>query len=376
MKFSVKPDVFNEAISEAVKGAASKSTFPVLQGLLIASDGREVTLTGTDLEVCVQRSFEPEVAEPGKAVLPAKLLQAMVGRLKGNEPVTLAWDDAKSIGTLTHGRHRSRLHGYPPVQYPTIPEAQGEPVLTLPAQRWRDILNRAVIAAADDDKSRPYLNGVHLALLPAEGRSVLTATATDSARIAHIRQDGPAASRPYEVIIPQTAIGLLTALLPDNADPVSMYEADKQVMWVCGDRAILSRTLDGQYPDLMRLVPQQFAVSIRADRRALLECIQRVVPVTKGSAVKWTINSDPEPLLSLDASGPEIGEAHDAMPVEVEAMDEPLVISFNARYMIEGLKSMSEDEVTLQFSGARNPARILDGGDESCQYVTLPLITC
>lgn len=366
MKFTVNPQLLHEALSEVAKATGNAKTFPVLGGIKIEAEPGKLRLTATDLEITISRAIAAEVAEGGAGVVPAKQCADVVSRLVTLDSLSLAWDTAKTSVRLTWPRGKAQFAGFAAADFPDAVQAIGEPVITLPAQRWRDILRRTVFATADD-KTRPYLTGVSLVLTG----GILTATATDAVRIAHLRREIPATAIPYNVILSAAGIKALLAILPDGAEPANLYDSANSVIFVCGDRMVAMRKLDGQYPDIMRLVPQQYEVRAIANRRNLLEAITRaVVAAPKDRAIKLEITMG---ALTVSAAN-DADAADDAVDADTPGLAEPFVIGFNAAYITEALRVMNQDDVTLQFAGARNPACILDGGDEAFQYIALPLI--
>lgn len=366
MKITVSQENFSEALTTVSKAVSAKNTIPVLSGVYLEARGEGLQLRATDLELAMECSAAAQVQAPGAVVLPARFLTDLIRRIPFGD-IELAVDTSNYTATLRWGKSQYLIHGFPPDQFPQIPSPDAGASICVPQPLLRDVLRQTTFAAAHDE-TRPYLTGVYFTVKA----DTLSAVATDSVRIAHSRmQVQNAGSLQLGAIIPGRSLNELTRVLSGEAsDTVEIAVSSNQVYFDLGRVKVISRLLEGQYPDVMRLVPQQYQTAATIAREAFLEAVERAALITKDGALKLRVDHQ---VLTITANAPEVGQVYEEIPLSLQG--EPLEIGFNARYLVEGLKAVDEPEFVFDFSGSRNPARLRPNSSAGFVYVVLPLIT-
>ncbi|MEW8979705.1 MAG: DNA polymerase III subunit beta [Symbiobacterium sp.] len=367
MKILISQEGLNTALTTVARAVSTKNTIPVLSGIYLSARDGELTIRATDLELAIEAFTPCEVITEGEIVLPARYFADLIRRIPyGN--IELSVDYQNYVATLRWGRSQYVIHGFSADQFPSIPDVEGASAFTVSQNLLRDLLRQTTFAAGHDE-SKPWLTGVLFKLRD----NTLTGTATDGIRIAHAETTADnAGGHSFSVIIPSRSLNELTRLLTgDDEAQVNIAVTANQVFFDLGKVRVISRLLEGQYPDVMRLVPQVYPTQVTLPRADFMEALERATLITKDGAVKIGIQPDK---VTITANTPEVGQVYEELSVESMTGD-PLDIGFNARFLLEFLKVLEESEFRFQCSGSRNPARLQPAGSNQFLYVVLPLIT-
>ena len=336
---------------------------PVLSGVLIRGGEDGLDLTATDLDLTIQAHVGAQVTDPASIVLPARYLLDIVRRLPG-EGVEIETTDTRAV--VRSGSSRFTLNGVSIRAFPDIPRADGATVV-LPADALRDLFRRTAFAVANDE-SRPILTGVHL---QSDG-NVLRATATDGYRVAVASREGTSLGRSMSVVVPGRVLNEVERVLPADGD-VTVVLGESTVVFEVGPFRVIGRLLDGTYPDVLSLLPQEYPFKLTVDRQALFDALSRADLLAGGQDTRHRVElqCDAHKVVVI-AQDPELGAAREEL--EVEYHGEPLRIGFNARYLMDGLKVIDADTVRIGFVSPDKAALVEGGGNGDYQYIVLPVL--
>lgn len=367
MKLTISQEALNTTLGIVAKAVSTKNTIPVLSGINLSAHAGVLTLRATDMELAIESSVPCHVDEEGEIVLPARYLADLVRRIPFGE-IDLNVDHRNYTATVRWGKSQYVIHGFSPDQFPNIPDMEGASTFTVSHILLKDLLKQTTFAAGHDE-SKPWLTGVLFKLR--ENR--LTATATDGVRIANTEANAEnPGNHSFSIIIPSRSLNELTRLLSNEAsDNAQVAVTANQVLFDLGHVRVISRLLEGQYPDVMRLVPQTYPTEITLNRADFLEAIERAALIAKDGAIKVGFGDQK---VTITSNTPEVGQVYE----EVSAgnlVGDPLDIGFNSKFLAEYLKVLEEPEFRFQCSGSRNPARLQPVANSQFVYVVLPLIT-
>ena len=367
MKITISQEALNNALGIVSKAVSTKNTIPVLSGIYMSARGGLLTLRATDMELAIESSAECNVITDGEIVLPARYLTDLIRRIPFGE-IELAVDERNFTATVRWGKSQYVIHGFSPSQFPSVPDTEGASTFAISQVLLRDLLRQTTFAAGHDE-SKPWLTGVLFKLR--ENR--LTGTATDGVRIAHTGTDAEnPAGHAFSIIIPSRSLNELSRLLSSDAAATARVSVtSNQVFFDLGKVRVISRLLEGQYPDVMRLVPQSYPTELSVNRTAFLEALERAALIAKDGAVKISLSANK---VTITSNTPEVGQVYEEIPATLKA-GEGLDIGFNSKFLVEYLKVIEETEFRFQCSGSRNPARLQAEGETQFVYVVLPLIT-
>ena len=362
MKLTCSQTELNAAVALVGRAVAARPTHPILANVLLTADAAtgQLHLTGFDLNLGMQTTIPATVEVSGATTVPARLFGEIISRLPNDAAITLAADEQLEI-TTTSGSYR--VQQQPAVDFPDLPTADAQP-LQLPAA---DLIRglKATLFASSSDESKQLLTGVHLAI-----GGATTFAATDGHRLAVLKL-GTSGAADTELTVPARSLRELERLLAaTGAEAVSIAAASGQIVFRCGDRLLTSRSLDGTYPNYGQLIPATFSRSITVNRKALQGALERVAVLADQHNNVVKIKADPdrgELLVTADAQ--DVGSGAEQLAAEVTG--DAMTIAFNVRYVLDGLKAMSTEEVKINANSETTPVVI--AGDPGYTYLVMPV---
>ena len=253
MRLTCLPEKLNEGLATVGRVVAPRSTLPVLGNVLLETDGGQLKLAATNLELTVICWVGAKVEEEGAITLPARLLADYVGLLSAGEPLQLELKAKKAH--LSCGRFEANISGIDAEEFPAIPSVSGGISLKIPAPRLKEAIAQVVFAAAPDD-SRPVLAGV---LLTVRGGK-LTLAAADGFRLAVRKVDMGDAGPDLSMIVPAKALTEVARGLPNDEEvevEVAVTADQSQVLFRHRQAEVVSRLIEGQFPDFNRIIPRE-----------------------------------------------------------------------------------------------------------------------
>lgn len=365
MKFQVSRTAMLEGFQIVGSIISPRAVRPILKNihLTVTGDGM-ATMVATDLEISMRyRVALDEVDTPGEAVISAARVTAIL-RECTSEQITFTSDDAGKV-KLVSGRSRFSILSENPEEFPSFKAFEDVNAFGLNRDKLVKLIRKTQFAVAKE-KSRFAFNGAKLDI---EG-NLARMVATDGKRLAMKveeidNSDGITAGH----IVPSRALGIFEKVLTDEDDMVRITLDDTEIMIKTTRAEIASRLVEGSFPNYNAVIPDDCPSSIRFDKDELTTAFKQAALLTSQEtrSVKITFEDGRAVLNSqaLDA-----GEA--IIEIDAPGYDgEPLTIAFNPDYVVEGLKTMDAEEVSLEFSKANRPAKIL--GEENFVYVIMPV---
>ena len=382
MKLVCSQAELSSSLQLVSRAVASRPTHPVLANVLLTADagtGR-LSLTGFDLNLGIQTSLAASVDVSGAITLPARLFGEIVSRLSSDSPITLSCAESGEQVELTSVSGAYQMRGMPADDFPDLPLVQAGTPIRLESEALIRGL-RATLFASSPDEAKQLLTGVHLQL-DAEG---LECAATDGHRLAVLRlahgqaevsqaEASQADGEPFAVTVPARSLRELERLLSGrpSQEPLSLFCDRGQVVFLWADQVLTSRSLDGSYPKYRQLIPDSFSRSIQLERRALVSALERVAVLADQHNNVVKLSADPaQGQVSISADAQDVGSASEVLAAQIEG--EALQIAFNVRYLLDGLKAITVDQVVLRCNGPTTPAVLNPLDDPSFTYLVMPV---
>lgn len=347
MKFRAERTEFADAAAWALRTVGARATLPALSGVRLEVSGDRLVLASTDLEISSELSIPVQAEREGVALVPGRLLGDVVRSLP-NAAVAAEADGDRL--RLVCGRATFELRLMPVEDYPTLPEpGQQANVAVMKADEFARTVAQVARAASADD-ARPVLTGVHLEAT-ADG---LTAAATDSYRLA-VRTVPWDQDTEATVLVPRRALEEARRSAEQLGGEVRLIFEDAQVTFAFGDRRLVTRLIEGKFPDFRQLIPTDHERRLEVDRAELMEVVRRVSVVgdTNTTATPVTLHLTANEIRVTAGSG-EVGQAEEYLEGSLEG--EELQIAFNPRYLSDGLDAAGSDRVVLEFRDELKPA--------------------
>jgi len=315
-----------------------KNTIPILANVLMEAAGGEVRMLATDLEVGLRTRCEASVSRPGSLTLPAKKFFEIVRALPDTD---VRIEQQNSTVTVAADRFDSKMQTLPREDFPTVPEAGGTATATLPGKVFREMVARTQFAITSED-TRYFLNGAQLVLTPAS----MTLVATDGHRLALVTVPRAAeGAEELKVILPKKTLMELSRLLGDADEAIRYEQGENHLFFHVGNRLLISRKIDGQFPAYERVIPKGNDKRIEFERDRVTSAIKRVALLSneRSRAVKLLIDGGK---VEVTSSSPEFGEAKEQLNVEYSGP--AMQICFNAQYVLDFLSVVETDAVALE----------------------------
>ncbi len=370
MKLSVMQENLARGLSVVSRAVSSRSTLPVLANVLLKTEDAGLKLTATNLEIGVTYWVPGKIDQDGATTVPAKLLTDLVNSLPPGDRVDLEVGPGEVLHVQA-GRFQSHLKGIDADEFPAIGTSGDRPTTRIAQNVLRRALAETTFAAASDE-ARPILTGV---LAKFEG-SELTLAAADNYRIAVKTVPILDAVPETSVVIPARALIELGRVLADVDDPVEVViaTARNQILFHLDGVDLVSRLIDGQFPNYQQVMPQTHATRAILDREELLRAVRPAALIAHESAniVKLQIGADSEAGITVSANA-EVGDHVGQVEASVEG--DGTTIAFNARYLADVLTNVTAEQFALELNGPLSPGVFKPIGDDRYVHVVMPVRT-
>jgi DNA polymerase III subunit beta len=371
VRLSVMQENLARGLSVVSRAVSSRSTLPVLANVLLKTEDAGLKLTATNLEIGITYWVPGKIDEDGATTVPAKLLTDLVNSLPAADKVELEVTAGDTLHVKA-GRFQTHIKGISDEEFPAIQTAGERPTTRIAQNVLRRALAETAFAAASDE-ARPILTGV---LARFEGDQ-LTLAAADNYRIAvktvPILDPVPETS----VVIPARALNELARVLADVDDPVEVVLAGarNQVLFHLDGIDLVSRLIDGQFPNYQQVMPQAHATRAVLDREELLRAVRPAALIAHESAniVKLQIGGDGGDAGVTVSANAEVGDHVGLVEAAVEG--DGTTIAFNARYLADVLTNVAADQFALELNGPLSPGVFKPVGDDRYVHVVMPVRT-
>jgi len=349
-----------------------RHTLPILSNVLISKNLQTVSFCSTDIEMQIRTSSEMATGdELLSTTVAARKLLDILRALPEQPEITVAYTNKKL--SLAQGKAKFSLQTLPAEDFPTVVSADQYPAsITLPQRKLKQLLHLVHFAMAQQD-IRYYLNGLLLVI----DQSSLQAVATDGHRLAYstVTQDNKEVEiringERQEVIIPRKAIIECQRLLDDSDSLVTIELASNQARFRFGQVELLSKLIEGKFPDYQRVIPAQHQKIVPISRELFLGALQRAAILTtdKFKGVRLTLSAGS---LKISSTNAEQEEASD--DIEVAYQGESVDIGFNVQYLIDVLSNLKADIIHIALQDPNASALITSQSDPEFKYVVMPM---
>ena len=342
-----------------------RHTLPILANILIRKDGEKVSFLSTDIEV--QITTHADVGSGGEVaattVAARKLLDILRALPEGGD-VSLTLANKRM--TVQSGKSRFALQTLAAEEFPTVAVAEHfNAQVTLPQKTLKHLFNMVHFAMAQQD-IRYYLNGL---LIVVDGKNII-AVATDGHRLAFCQVETDQNFQRQEVIIPRKTILELQRLLDDSDQPVDVQIANNQIKLTFADIELISKLVEGKFPDYTRVVPKGYKNSFTVSRDALLRSLQRAAIMTsdKFKGVRCVVSPGSMKISSTNADQEEAVEE-----LEIDYGGDTVDIGFNVTYLLDVLNNLKCDSVSVALGDANSSALITVPDNADFKYVVMPM---
>jgi DNA polymerase-3 subunit beta len=335
-----------QTVGHAVSG---RSTLPILSHILIQAEGDGLRLIATDLELGISCRIKAQIQEGGALTAPARTLTEVLGNLPDKSDVALSVDKSHTVRVHCE-RSDYKILGLPAEDYPRLPEVKDTVGFSVPQARLKEMIRHTLFAVSTDE-TRAILTGIYMVF---DGET-LKFVATDTHRLAiktAVIKDGHGSQN---AIVPARAMNELTRQLSDSEGDVRITLSPNQVRFELpgeDEVQIVSRLIEGQFPNYQRVVPSEFHKKLSIQTQPLLRAVRRASIVARDSANRVVLRTEDDRLV-LTAENQMVGSAYEEVEVAREGDD--VEIAFNAKYLLDVLNVLEEDGLHLELTEPLKP---------------------
>ncbi|EOO74341.1 MULTISPECIES: DNA polymerase III subunit beta [Bacillus cereus group] len=375
MEFIVNHKQFTQALSEVSKAISTKTLIPILSGIKITADQSGITLIASNSNIFIEKfipiSIEDEqittILKAGSIVVPAKYFIEIIKKMPSD---ILIKSMNEQLITIQSDEITLNLNGFSANEFPNVPFLDSHTEIQVETEQLIEVFKQTVFAAAKNE-SRPVLTGVHIVF----EHNKLICAATDSHRLA-LREILISSHAKANCIVPSSTISELLKLMNNNSNLVYIYLSESHIIFKFGTITLYSRLIEGKYPNISGLIPNESQTIINIDRKKILQGVDR----SSLLASEWANNNVnleiiDECTIQISSNASQIGKISETQQIDAIHGEKQLNISFDGRYMVDTLKAIKEDRVTLSFGGSMRPILIEAGEQSAAVYLISPVRT-
>ncbi|MBP7835914.1 MAG: DNA polymerase III subunit beta [Candidatus Omnitrophica bacterium] len=360
MKFKVEKDVLLAGIQTVQNVITSKATLPILSNILIETQQNNLRLTATDLDIGISCVIPVDIQEQGAITLPAKRFSDIIKELPAHA-VSITTKKNNQINIETE-LCQFKIMGLAREEFPKLPEFKDKEVIKIDQSLLKHILNLTAFAVSVDE-TRYVLNGILFKI----NKNTLTLVATDGKRLAIAEKKlNYTPEKDLSIIVPIKTVQELNRNLKDEGE-LSLILGSNQVLFDLGGVVVISRLIEGEFPDYKQVIPPACENKVRLGREEFLLAVRRAALLSTPDyqAVKMEVFKNK---LVISKSTPDVGESREELTVAYTGKE--LAIGFNPGYLIDVLKNLHEDMVELELTDSEKPGVIRISG---YVYIVLPM---
>lgn len=353
MDIKCTKEELNRVVGIALRACPSKSTMPILECLLFTADNDEIRVTANDTELGIEVTAEGEIKENGKVAIDAKLLASIVSKLP-NGDVHIKTDE--TTAKITCGKAKFNIATKDGDAFPEIETVERKDCVTISQDELKLAIFSTVFAVSNNDNNKIMTGEL------VEITDKLRVTALDGHRIAISELEMN--HEPISAIIPGKSLSEV-AKMPFKGD-VKIYFTDAWVQFVYDNATVTTRLIDGKYFDIGKILSGEFTTTLKTDRKGFIECLDRALLLANEMERKPAIlNISDEISVEMIAN---TGSMKETLTAEKDGED--LKIGINPRFLLDALKAIDDDEVTLSMINPKAPIQIIG---EGYRHVVLPI---
>ncbi|MGJ8620626.1 MAG: DNA polymerase III subunit beta [Methylophilaceae bacterium] len=364
MQIKINRDVLLKPLMNVTGIVERRHTLPILSNLLIEAKNNNIKLTATDLEMQISLNIESELKDELSTTISAKKFLDICRSLPDSIDIDMISKDSRM--TVKAGKSRFNLQTLPAADYPIMTKVAGETITIKISQiELKRLLKQVEFAMAQQD-IRYYLNGLLLEV----NENRLNLVGTDGHRLSFTSAILAQNYEKNEVILPRKTVIELIKLLEDSDEEVTIEVATGQVNFAFGEISLISKVIDGKFPDYHRVIPTAHSNTFTANRLQILTAMQRasILSNEKYRGIRMVLSENNLKLISTNTEQEEAEEE-----LEINYMQESLDIGFNVTYLIDVLNNTQQETINFSFADANSSCLITLPEDSDYKYVVMPM---
>jgi len=368
MKIFCNKELLNHAVQTVQKAVATKPQLPILTGIYLLAENDKLELHATDYEVGIKCTIEAQVEQPGAVVLSGRYFQEMVRKMPGDTIEISSSAEDRTI-KITASSAQFNLLSLPPEEFPVLKQLTSDNFIIVKDNVFKELIKKTVFACANDE-ARPIFTG---GLVEFSGQNIKM-VATNTHRLALKKDRSEQAANDVKMIIPAkilTELGrIMTSEIPVD---VKIYWLKNQVAFEYENVYIISRLIEGQFPDYNKVIPPSFATNVKLNTKHLLAAVERVSLMARDSDYNVIKLSFKNNSVTITSNNPDIGKACEVVEAAIEGNE--VDIAFNVKYVADILKNIDSEDLIFSLNTPLSPACVKPIDDDNYIYIVTPVRT-
>ncbi|TKC18859.1 DNA polymerase III subunit beta [Robertmurraya kyonggiensis] len=375
MEFWVNRDCFYKAISDVSRAVSAKTSIPILTGIQIIATEEKLTLVGSNSDIFIESNIPMtinnekilDIFEPGSVIISAKYLIEIVKKLPNDVHVKM---NGRQLVTIKSDDIITTLNGFQADDYPKLPRIDEDASVRLSNTELKELINQTTFAVSKNE-NKPVLTGVYLSFQEKQ----LTLAATNSHRLA-IRKLFIEAYLDGACIVPGTSLNELSKLMQDESGHIHIYITESYITFKSVNMTLYSRLIEGNYPNVLGLLPKDAKTVITIKTSQLLKGIDRAsLFAYEGKNNRINIEIEDGSKMRISSNSSEVGKIEELQNIKEINGQRDLNIAFDGRFLMDALKAIKEEEIQLSFGGSMRPVLIEPIGNPNYLHLISPVRT-
>lgn len=366
MKFICEKSNLLKAINSVVRGVSSKTTMPILEGILIQTNDNQVKLTTYDLELGIEYVIDCEVLEQGNTVVTATVFSEIIRRLPDTD-ISITVDEKELLVIECEGS-LYKLATMNSLEFPELPNINEENSIELEQNTLKDMIRKTIFAVSTETH-RPVFTGCLFEIK----ENNINVVAVDGYRLGWKRKILEERVNNFKVVIPGKTLNEVNKIIADSFDKIKISVAKNQALFEMENCKIVTRLLEGEFLDYDRVIPKTWETRIRVNKKELQECFERVSLISMSSIEKerkYPVKVSVEIGKIVISCKNQAGDAKEEIFLTTEGKN--LEVGFNPKYFLDALKAIEDEEIFVEFGSSLSPS-IIKSVDESGDYIYMIL---
>ncbi len=368
MKFICEKANLLKAINSVVRGVSSKTTMPILEGILIQTNDKEVKFTTYDLELGIEYVIDCEVIEQGSTVVTASVFSEIIRKLPDTD-ISITIDD-KDLLVIECEGSLYKLATMNPVEFPELPKIDEENWIELEQNTLKDMIRKTIFAVSTESH-RPIFTGCLFEIK----QNKINVVAVDGYRLGWKIKTLDSQVNDFKVVIPGKTLNEVNKIISDSFDKVKISVSKNQALFDMDNCKIVTRLLEGEFLEYEKVIPKTWETRIRVNKKELQECFERVSLISMSSIEKerkYPVRVSVEIGKIVISCKNQAGDAKEEIFLTTEGKN--LEVGFNPKYFLDALKAIDDEEIYVEFGSSLSPSIIKSIEDtEDYIYMILPI---
>lgn len=368
MKLICTQENLARGLSIVSRSVGKDSTLPVLANILLATENKRLKLSATNLEIGSSCLVGAKIEKEGKLTVPAQLISNYINNQPSGNIELDVVDDTLKISTSSS---KAEIKGINSSEFPLIPKIDSTPFCQINGQELKKALNQIIFATASEE-SRPEISGFYIK----SAGEQLTIAATDSYRLAEKTIKSEVKSKKeVELIVPSGAAQELNRIVGEDVETVSFSTSDNQIKFSFDDVELVSRLVEGQYPDYKSIIPKEFATKSLVDASELISILRTSSFFSKKDSAEVVVKTDSKKNeIEIIAETGGVGKSVSKIAGEIKGDDRE--ISFNPQYLLDSLLNIEANQVSFMITADERVGALRPIGEDEKNYIyiVMPIV--